>query len=45
VPGEGDVVWRLPPSLRGSDDEALKAQMLEIGESNRMTLVFEKPAE
>ncbi len=45
VPGEDDVVWRLPPSLRGADeDEALKAQMTAIGESNRMTLVFEKPA-
>jgi len=41
---EGDVVWRLPPSLNGSkDDEAKRAAMLEIGESNRMTLKFRKP--
>lgn len=43
--GEGDVVWRLPPSLSGSDEnEELKAKMLEIGESNRMTLKFRKPS-
>lgn len=41
---EGDIVWRLPPSLNGSkDDEAKRAAMLEIGESNRMTLKFRKP--
>ena len=44
VPAEGDVVWRLPPSLRGADDEAAKEKMMAIGETNRMTLVFEKPA-
>ncbi len=39
-----DIVWRLPPSLRGAKDNAeLKAKMLAIGESNRMTLKFRKP--
>ena len=43
-PGEEDVVWRLPPTLSGSkDNDELKAAMLEIGESNRMTLKFRKP--
>ena len=45
-PGEEDFVWRLPPSLVTSKDNAkLKAEMLEIGESNRMTLKFRKPAQ
>ena len=40
-----DVVWRLPPSLSGgADDPELAARMREIGESNRMTLKFRKPA-
>lgn len=39
-PQDGDVVWRLPPSLRTSDDK--KAQNLAIGESNRVTLLFRK---
>lgn len=44
--GEGDIVWRLPPSLSGSkDDEEKRAMMQAIGESNRMTLLFKKPAE
>jgi predicted methyltransferase len=44
--GPGDVVWRLPPSLRGSKDDAKKrTAMLAIGESNRMTLKFIKPLE
>ena len=43
-PGADDVVWRLPPSLRGSgDDPERKAAMQAIGESNRMTLRFRKP--
>ncbi|MFK7957413.1 MAG: class I SAM-dependent methyltransferase [Lysobacterales bacterium] len=43
VPGEGDVVWRLPPSYNGtSDDPELKAEVDAIGESNRMTLKFRK---
>lgn len=42
-PGEGDIVWRLPPSLNGvGDDEALKAERMAIGESDRMTLLFKK---
>jgi len=44
--GEGDVVWRLPPSLNGARDDAeKKAAMESIGESHRMTLKFRKPAE
>jgi len=43
-PTTDDIVWRLPPSLQTSaDDEALRAQLAEIGESNRMTLMFRKP--
>ncbi len=43
-PTEGDFVWRLPPTLTGSDDDPdLRAQMQAIGESNRMTLLFQKP--
>lgn len=39
----GDIVWRLPPSLKGSKDDAeKKAAMEAIGESNRMTLLFKK---
>jgi len=34
-----DYVWRLPPSLRTEDKEAMQA----IGESDRMTLKFKKP--
>ncbi len=42
-PGADDIVWRLPPSLRGSkEDPELKAAMLAIGESDRMTLLFRK---
>ena len=45
VPGDDDIVWRLPPSLVTSgDNEALRAEMVAIGESNRMTLKFIKPA-
>ena len=41
---EGDIVWRLPPTYAGAkDDEARKAEMSAIGESNRMTLLFRKP--
>ncbi len=43
LPGDDDIVWRLPPTLHTSDDnEALKSSFLEIGESNRMTLLFHK---
>ena len=40
-PTEADRVWRLPPANR-NDDEAVKAQMQAIGESDRMTLLFQK---
>lgn len=44
LPGESDVVWRLPPSYSTSgDDQTIRAKMDEIGESNRMTLKFRKP--
>lgn len=40
---EGDIVWRLPPTLMGSKNDAIKKEaMLNIGESNRMTLLFKK---
>lgn len=43
-PTESDFVWRLPPTLATSRDNAeLKAQMEAIGESDRMTLKFKKP--
>jgi predicted methyltransferase len=43
-PGDDDIVWRLPPSLATSrEDPELKAKMIAIGESNRMTLKFIKP--
>lgn len=39
-----DIVWRLPPSMNGvGENEALKAERLAIGESDRMTLLFRKP--
>jgi predicted methyltransferase len=34
-------VWTLPPSLRLKDKD--KQKYLEIGESDRMTLLFKKP--
>lgn len=44
-PTDDEVVWRLPPTLGSSgEDEELRAQMMEIGESDRMTLLFRKPA-
>ncbi|MEM7099874.1 MAG: methyltransferase [Pseudomonadota bacterium] len=44
-PGAEDIVWRLPPSLATSrENEALKAELVAVGESNRMTLKFRKPA-
>lgn len=43
-PGEGDIVWRLPPSLSTSKgNPELDAEMRSIGESTRMTLKFRKP--
>ena len=42
-PGENDIVWRLPPVLNThGGDEALKRRYQAIGESHRMTLLFEK---
>jgi predicted methyltransferase len=42
-PGPQDSVWRLPPSLRGHDDNPeQKAAMQAIGETDRMTLLFRK---
>lgn len=44
-PTEKDFVWRLPPTLATSGENAeLKAQMEAIGESDRMTLKFRKKA-
>jgi len=41
--GSEDIVWRLPPSLGTSGEDAdLKAKYEAIGESNRMTLLFKK---
>lgn len=37
-------VWMLKPARRGDVDEAERAQLDAIGESDRMTLVFKKPA-
>lgn len=43
-PTKEDKVWRLPPVMSTSrDDPELRAQMMSIGESNRMTLKFRKP--
>jgi len=43
-PTTEDFVWRLPPTFQTSrDDQELQAQMIAIGESNRMTLKFRKP--
>lgn len=43
-PTTDDMVWRLPPTLGTSgEDPELRARMIEIGESNRMTLKFVKP--
>lgn len=44
-PSETDSVWRLPPSLADSkDNPLLQSQYVAIGESDRMTLLFRKPA-
>jgi predicted methyltransferase len=45
-PTEADNVWRLPPSLRGVEKNSVKWQEFQnIGESDRMTLKFVKPAQ
>ena len=44
-PTTDDIVWRLLPGLRTSeDDDELRAELEAVGESNRMTLRFVKPA-
>lgn len=42
-PTEDDFVWRLPPSNAGAKDDAARAAVAAIGESDRMTLRFRKP--
>lgn len=45
VPSTEDNVWRLPPTLGTSrENPELRSKMEAIGESNRMTLKFIKPA-
>ncbi len=45
VPTEEDFVWRLPPSLAGTEEGTPEREAnAAIGESNRMTLKFKKPA-
>lgn len=42
-PSDSDIVWRLPPNFNGSQDNPeMRQQMAEIGESDRMTLLFRK---
>ncbi|MEM9170928.1 MAG: methyltransferase, partial [Pseudomonadota bacterium] len=44
-PTEEDVVWRLPPTYGDNKDDAeYRAAVDAIGESDRMTLLFRKPA-
>jgi len=35
-------VWTLPPGMAGAKDDAEKARLKAIGESDRMTLLFRK---
>lgn len=43
-PTTADKVWRLPPVMNTSrEDPELRARIMAIGESNRMTLKFRKP--
>ena len=43
-PSDEDFVWRLPPSLSGTQEgDAIREEYKAIGESNRMTLKFRKP--
>ncbi|MEL6752848.1 MAG: methyltransferase, partial [Pseudomonadota bacterium] len=45
TPTEQDIVWRLPPSLNGTEEGTPeRAAVMAIGESDRMTLKFRKPA-
>ena len=42
-PAPSEIVWRLPPTYYGTGDDAAKKKAVdEIGESNRMTLLFKK---
>lgn len=42
-PAATDIVWRLPPSARGSEEGSPERAAVEaIGESDRMTLLFRK---
>lgn len=42
-PGAADIVWRLPPSRRGTDEGTPERAAVDaIGESDRMTLLFKK---
>ena len=44
-PGAESIVWRLPPSLSGTEEGTPeRAAMEAIGESDRMTLKFVKPS-
>ena len=44
IPSNKENVWRLPPTLGTSREDAdLRSNMEAIGESNRMTLKFMKP--
>lgn len=45
VPNEEEFVWRLPPVLAGTEEGTDERAAYEaVGESNRMTLKFRKPA-
>ncbi|MEO1566112.1 MAG: methyltransferase domain-containing protein [Pseudomonadota bacterium] len=45
VPTEEEFVWRLPPSLAGTEEGTPERAAYEaVGESNRMTLKFRNPA-
>ena len=45
VPTEEEFVWRLPPTLAGTEEDTPeRAAYQAVGESNRMTLKFRKPA-
>lgn len=45
VPSEEEFVWRLPPVLVGTEEGTPERAAYEaVGESNRMTLKFRKPA-
>lgn len=44
-PTAEDIVWRLPPSLNGTEEGTPEREaVMAVGESDRMTLLFRKPA-